>query len=100
MELIYAALLIHKAGGKITEETVTKVVQAAGGKPDQGKIKALIAALSNIDIEKAVKEAAIPVVAVAVPSGAHERAETKKEEKEEEKVDTEKAAAGLGALFG
>ena len=98
MELIYAALTIHKLGGQVNEAMVTKVVEAAGGKPDHGKIKALVAALAEVDIEKAIKEAALPtVVASSVSSGEVQK---KEEKKEELKEDPEKAAAGLSALFG
>ena len=97
MEYIYAAMLIHKTGSKIDEHNVRKVLEAAGVKPDDMKIKALVAALSGVDIDKAVKEAAMPVAApVAVAPVA--KAEEKK--KEEPKVSEEAAAAGLGALFG
>jgi len=103
MEYIYAAMLLHKANQQITAENVTKVLTAAGVKPDDGRVKALVAALDGVDIEKAVKEAAVPA-APAAP--AAEKGEAKKEEKsaeekqKEEKQSEEKAAAGLGALFG
>jgi len=35
MESIYAALLLHKAGGKINETNVEKVLTAAGAKVDK-----------------------------------------------------------------
>jgi large subunit ribosomal protein L12 len=95
MEYIYAALLLHKAGQTVDEAGVKKVLEAAGFKPEDGRVKALIAAVADIDIEKVIKEAAVPVaapVAVAAP------AETK-EVKKEEKKDASEAAAGLGALF-
>ena len=96
MEYIYSAMLIHKLGKKIDENKVKSVIQAAGGTPDDGKVKALVNALHDVDIDKAIKEASIPVV--TAPSGAPST-ETKKEKpkEEEKKVD---ASAGLGALFG
>jgi large subunit ribosomal protein L12 len=57
----------------------------------------LVAALSEIKIEDALKAAqAIPVAVAAAP------AEAKKDEKKpgEEKKKDEEALAGLGALFG
>jgi len=104
MELIYAAMLLHKAGKEINEHNVKKVIEAAGIHKDDAQVKALVAALDGVDIEKAIKEAAMPV-AVAAPSGAAP-AEGKKEEHKEEKSAEEKkeeeskAVAGLGALFG
>jgi large subunit ribosomal protein L12 len=98
MEYIYAAMLIHKAGGKITEESVKKVLTSAGAKAEEMKIKALVAALDGVDIEEAIKKAAF----AAAPVSGEAKKEDKKEEKKEEekKVDEEQAAAGLGALFG
>ena len=96
MEYVYAALLLHSAGGKITEETVKKVLTAAGVKAEEPRLKALVAALSEIKIEDALK------AAQAMPVAAAPAAEAKKEEKkpEEEKKKGEEALAGLGALFG
>ncbi|MCD4760261.1 50S ribosomal protein P1 [archaeon] len=97
MELIYAALLLHKVGNEVNEENLKKVLESAGAKVDDTKIKALLAALDGIDIEQAIKEAA---VVSAAPAQAEEATEEKKEEKKEEKQDDSQAAAGLGALFG
>ncbi|MBT3690684.1 50S ribosomal protein P1 [Candidatus Woesearchaeota archaeon] len=99
MELIYAALLLHKSSSEINEENLKKVMESAGAKVDDTKVKALVAALDGVDIEKAIKEAAI-VSAAPSSEGGEAKAEEKKEEKEEEKKDEGQAAAGLGALFG
>jgi len=103
MELIYAAMLLHKAGKEINEANVKKVIEAAGIKKDDAQIKALVSALDGVDIEKAIKEAAMPVAAPAASAPAGEnKKEEKKEEKsaEDKKEDEAKAVAGLGALFG
>jgi len=106
MEYIYSAMLLHSAGQKITEANVKKVLEAAGVKPDDGKIKALTASLEGVDIDDAIKNAApVAAAAPAAPSGApaEGKPEDKKDEKkkkEEEEVSEEEAAAGLGALFG
>ncbi len=98
MEYVYAAMLIHKAGGKVTEESVKKVLTAAGVKTDDARVKALVAALEGVNIDEAIEKAAVaPVAVAAAPAAA---AESKKEEKKEEKKNDEQAAAGLGALFG
>ena len=99
MELIYAALLLHKSGSEINEENLKKVMDAAGAKADDAKVKALVAALDGVDIEKAIKEAAV-VSAAPSSEGGEAQAEEKKEEKQEEKKDDSQAAAGLGSLFG
>ncbi|MBM3199866.1 50S ribosomal protein P1 [Candidatus Woesearchaeota archaeon] len=104
MELIYAAMLLHKAGKEINEANVKKVIEAAGIKKDDAQIKALVSALDGVDIEKAIKEAAIPVAAAApasAPAGEAKKEEEKEEKSAEEKKEDEaKAVAGLGALFG
>jgi large subunit ribosomal protein L12 len=97
MEYVYAALLLHSAGGKVTEDGVKKVLTAAGVKVEEPRIKALVAALSEIKIEDALKAAQTMQVAAAPAAAAP--AEGKKEEKKEEKK-SEEALAGLGALFG
>ncbi len=101
MKYVYAALLLHSASQPITEDSVKKVITATGGQADEVQVKALVAALSEVNIDEALKSAAAmaPVAAVAAPAPA----EAKKEEKkpaEEEKKKEEEALAGLGALFG
>jgi len=105
MEYIYAALLIHKAGGKVEESTIKKVLEAAGVKVEDARVKALVASLDGVNIDEAIEKAAIPV-AVAAPAGVSAPAggaEAKKDDAkkaEEDKKSEEQAAAGLGALFG
>ena len=109
MEYIYSAMLLHSAGKKLTEENIKKVLTAAGVKADDAKIKALTASLEGVNIEEAIKTAAIPTAAApaAAPAqdagSAEEKSEDKKKDKKKEKeeeVSEEEAAAGLGALFG
>ena len=106
MEYVYAALLLHRAGKEISEESVKKVLSAAGVNPDEARVKALVAALSEVDIDEILKSAATaPAVPAAAPAPAEEaekKPEAKKEEKkkEEEKKESEEALAGLSALFG
>ena len=104
MEYVYSAMLLHSAGKKITEENVKKVLTAAGVKADDAKIKALTASLDGVNIDEAIKTAAVPVAVAQAPDSAEGKPEEKKEEKkkkeEKEEVSEEEAAAGLGALFG
>ena len=97
MEEVYAALLLHSANKEITEDAIKKILEAAGAQVDENKVKALVAALKNVNIDEAIKQAAF--VAASAPAEAKEE---KKEEKseEEEKKREEEAVAGLGALFG
>jgi len=105
MEYIYSAMLLHSAGKEITEDGIKKVLTAAGVKADDARIKALTASLEGVNIEEAIKSAAVPVAAAPVKSekpssSGKEKKEEKKKEEEEEEVSEEEAAAGLGALFG
>ena len=103
MEYIYAAMLIHKAGKKVDESTVKKVLEGAGIKPDEARVKALVASLQGVNIDEAVNKAAMPV-AVAAPVAAQAEGakpkEDKKKAEEDEKKKEEEASAGLSALFG
>ena len=105
MEYVYGALLLHKAGRKVDEAGLGKVLDAAGVKADVAMVKAVVASLDGVDIEKAIKEAAVAQVAVvAAPTGgaaAGGKHEAKPEAKKEDvKKSAEEAAAGLSALFG
>ncbi len=101
MEYVYAALLLHKLNKDITEDNVVSVIKATGVTPDEVKVKALVAALSEVNIEEALKAAPIAVAsgpssgpATAAPTANKEEEEKKEEKKEEE------ALEGLSALFG
>jgi large subunit ribosomal protein L12 len=99
MKMVYAALLLHSLGKKIDEESVRNVMQAAGAEIDEAQLKALVANLSNINIDEVIKNAMLMQATTSTPSEkAGEAKEEKKEEKMEEKA--EEAAAGLSALFG
>ena len=93
MEYVYGALLLHSAKQPINEANLKKVLQSVGIAPDEAKMKALIASLEGVNIDEAIKEAAVTMAA--------QKAEEKKEEKkEEEGKKAEEAAAGLSSLFG
>ena len=104
MEYIYAAMLLHKAGKEINEENLTQVLKTAGVNVDQARVKALVASLSEVDIDEAIKSApavmAAPVAAAAAPEAEAKPAEEEKKKEEEEKAKEEEALEGLGALFG
>jgi large subunit ribosomal protein L12 len=106
MEYVYAALLLHRLKQNITEDSVKNVVKAAGVTPDDVRVKALVAALGEVNIEEALKAAPVAAAAAAAPAaggaasaaGAGE-APAKEEEKKEEKKE-EEALEGLSSLFG
>ena len=98
MEYIYAAMILHSAEKDINEENVKSIIEAAGIDADDARIKALIAALEDVDIDEAMETTAMAAAApaAAAPAAAAEAVE----EEEEEEASEEEAAAGLGALFG
>lgn len=96
MELVYIAMLLHKAGKEINEANIKRVVDAVGLKKSDAEIKGLVSALEGVNIDEVIKEAAI----VQAPVAVKEEKKQVKEEAKEEKASEEKAAAGLGALFG
>ncbi len=100
MEYVYSALLLHKAGQKLSAKKMEDVLTAAGVEPDKGRIKALLAALKDVDIDEALKSASMPMAVAAAPSGAAEAAPAAEEKKEEEEDKDEEEVAGLGSLFG
>ncbi|MEM1586280.1 MAG: 50S ribosomal protein P1 [Candidatus Bathyarchaeia archaeon] len=103
MEYIYAAMLLHRAGKPIDEENLTRVLNAAGVNVDPIRVKALVAALSEINIDEAIKSAPtfMPMMAPAAAqhTAVEEKAKKEEEKKEEEKKE-EEALEGLAALFG
>jgi len=93
MEEVYAALMLHVAKQPINEENIKKILQSVGTSVDETKIKALVASLEGVNIDEAIKQAA-----VVAPAASEEKKEEKKPEEDEKKG--EEAAAGLSALFG
>jgi len=105
MEYVYAAMLLHKAGKEIKEESLTQVLTAAGINADTVKVKALVASLAEVKIDEAIKSAPTMMAASAAPAaqaGPAPEAKPKEEKKkaEDEKAKEEAALEGLGALFG
>ena len=108
MEYIYAAMLLHKAGQEVNADSVKKVLDAAGVKTDDARVKALLASLEGVNIEEAIEKSAVvaaPAASAAPAEGGSEEKkeggeEKKKKDPEAEKKSEEQAAAGLGALFG
>lgn len=96
---MYAALVLHKAGKKVDEQGLTSVVKAAGVDVDTVKVKALASALSEINIDEALKNAASMAVAAAPAAAAPAAGKAEEKPKVEEKKE-EEALAGLASLFG
>jgi large subunit ribosomal protein L12 len=107
MEYVYAALLLHRLKQNITEDSVKNIVKAAGVTPDDVRVKALVAALSEVNIEETLKAAPVAVAGASPAAGGGAAAAgatpaaapANEEEKKEEKKD-EEALEGLSSLFG
>ena len=86
MQEVYAALILHDAKQPINEENIKKVLHSIGSTVDESKIKALVASLEGVNIDDAIKQAAV----VAAPAPSEEKKEEKKPEEVKEKPKEEK----------
>jgi len=111
MEYVYAALILNESGAEINEENLTGVLEAAGLDVEESRVKALIAALENVDIDEAVEQAAaVPATGGAATTDQVEAGEEETEAAEEAAADEdgaedddddeEASGEGLGELFG
>jgi large subunit ribosomal protein L12 len=115
MEYVYAALILNESGEEINEGNLTDVLEAAGVDVEESRVKALIAALEDVDIDEAVEEAAaVPATTgggggAPAPAEEAEGGEEAEEAAEEAAADDEEggdddedeaSGEGLGELFG
>jgi len=114
MEYVYAALILNESGEEINEDNLTDVLDAAGVDVEESRVKALVAALEDVDIDDAVEQAAaVPAGGAAAggaapEGGADEEAadeeggdEAEEEAADEDEDEDEEAdGEGLGELFG
>ena len=118
MEYVYAALTLNEADAEITEDNITAVLEAAGVDVEESRVKALVAALEDVDIEEAVETAAAAPAAGGAAGGASAdagSADDAGDDAEEEEADDgddadvpddagdddeEADGEGLGNLFG
>lgn len=97
MEYVYAALLLHKLQKEVNEANISSVVKASGTTVNDAQVKALVAALADVNIEEAIKAAPVAVAAAAPAAAA---GETKKEAPVDTSKSEEAAMEGLSSLFG
>ncbi len=108
MEYVYAALILNETGEEINEDNITGVLEAAGVDVEESRVKALVAALEDVDIEEAIETAAAaPAAGAAAASGAadgddsdDEEEEAAEEEEDEDEEEDDDGGEGLGELFG
>src|SRR5215217_3993659 len=99
MEYVYAALLLHKLKQDVTEDNVKNVIKATGAAPDEVRVKALVAALSDVNIDDALKASPVAISAAPSTTASAPATEAASPAKEEEKKE-EEALEGLSSLFG
>ncbi|MCX6642633.1 MAG: 50S ribosomal protein P1 [Candidatus Bathyarchaeota archaeon] len=97
MEYMYAAMLLHSAKKPINEDAVTAILTAAGVQADGVRVKALCAALAEVNIDEALKAPIFAAAPTAAPEAKKEEVKPAAKPKEEKK---EEDLQGLGALFG
>ena len=112
MEYVYAALILNESGEEINEDNLTNVLDAAGVDVEESRVKALVAALEDVDIDEAVEQAAAVPAGGAAAGGAaaeggaaeeggeEEAEEEAAEDEDEDDEDDEASGEGLGELFG
>ena len=118
MEYVYTALTLNEADAEITEDNITAVLEAASVDVEESRVKALVAALEDVDIEEAVETAAAAPAAGGAAGGASAdagSADDGGDDAEEEEADDgddadvpddagdddeEADGEGLGNLFG
>ncbi len=101
MEYVYAALLLHKQKKEINEANITNVIKASGAEVNEAQVKALVAALADVDIDEAIKTAPVAIAAApATPAITGSKEEKPKEVETPSAKTEEQAMEGLSALFG
>lgn len=100
MEYVYAALLLHKQKKEINEANITNVIKASGAEVNEAQVKALVAALADVNIDEAIKAAPVAVTAALAAAPTAGGKEEKKEVETPSAKTEEQAMEGLSALFG
>lgn len=52
MEYVLAALILNETGEEINERNLTDVLETAGATVEESRVKALVAALEDVDIDQ------------------------------------------------
>jgi len=117
MEYVYAALILNETGAEINEDNLTDVLDAAGVDVEESRVKALVAALEDVDINEAVEQAAAVPASTGASGASSEAAPADDggddddeaddepeaeggDDDDEDEEDDEASGEGLGELFG
>lgn len=60
MEYVYATLTLNELGQELNEENITAVLDAAGADVVESRVKAIVAALEDVDLDELGTDAGIP----------------------------------------
>ena len=99
MEYVYAALILHKQKKEINEANITNIIKASGAEVKEAQVKALVAALADVNIDEAIKAAPVAVAVTHAPVAGGKEEKPKEVETPSAKTE-EQAMEGLSALFG
>jgi large subunit ribosomal protein L12 len=107
MEYVYAAAILHELDREINEVNMKSVLEGAGADVSESRIKALIAALEDVNIDRAVADASPQLAgegaaAAVTADGEDEPVETADEtlpEPTDEEVDDDDDGSRLGDIF-
>lgn len=82
MEYIYATLTLNETGQEINERNLTDVLEAAGADVVESRVKAIVAALEDVDLHTIGAEAGIapPPSIDPAPDVAHRSRDTEQTE--------------------
>ncbi|PSQ16511.1 50S ribosomal protein P1 [Halobacteriales archaeon QS_8_69_26] len=112
MEYAYAAAILNELDQEINEENLKSVLQAAGADVSESRVKALVAALEDVDIDERIAGAAPAMGPGAEPAGSIEGEpeseppdveaadETMPQPADEDAEPAEDEDTDLGGLFG
>lgn len=109
MEYVYASLLLYSARKEISEDSLRKILEAAGIAIDDIRLKSFVAAIKEINIDEVLKTSLTMPVSSPAPSTPAPSTTTpqqtqavaeKKEEEKKEALSEDQLAEGLSALFG
>jgi large subunit ribosomal protein L12 len=119
MEYVYAAAILHELDREINERNMKETLEGAGADVSESRVKALIAALEDVNIDRAVADASPELGAgaaaeasgpdAAVPAetdnGQSEEPvetadETLPEAADDQEVEDDEEGGGLSGIFG
>lgn len=69
MEYIYATLTLNELGEELNEDNITAVLETAGADVTESRVKAIVAALEDVDLDELEHESGVPPAQPPDPDG-------------------------------